>query len=74
MDSDVKVLLCVIWGPLGVVFGALGRVLAALLVLLMPLGGSLDFQEFLQTFIGAILGSKPGFFKNRHFPYVKLSF
>ena len=64
----------VLWGPLGLVFGALGRVWAALLVLLMPLGGSLDFQEFLQTFIGAILGPKPGLFKNRHFPVVKFSF
>ncbi len=41
-------------GPLGLVFGALGRVGAALLVILMPLGGSLDFQGFLQTFIRAI--------------------
>ena len=32
-----------LWGPLGLVFGAIGRVLAALLVLLMRLGGSLDF-------------------------------
>ena len=46
--------LYVVWGPLGFVFGTLGRVWAALLVLLMPLGGSLDFQEFLQTLIRAI--------------------
>ena len=38
----------------------------------MPLGGSLDFQEFPQTFIRAILGPKPGFFKNRHFPHRKI--
>ena len=67
-------LLSVIWGPLGLVFGALGRVWAAMLVLLMPLGGSLDFEEFLQTLVRALLGIKPGFFKNSHFPVVKLQF
>ena len=64
----------VLWGPLGLVFGIIGRVLAALLVLLMPLGGSLDFQKFLQTFIMTILRPNPGFFKNHHFPVVKLEF
>ena len=53
-DSDVKVLSLVTGGPLGFVFVALGRVWAALLVLLMPLGGSLDFEEFLQTLVRAI--------------------
>ena len=42
-DYDVKVLSLVTGGPLGLVFVALGRVWAALLVLSMPLGGSLDF-------------------------------
>ena len=67
-------LFWVIWGPPGLVFGALGRVWAALLVLLKPLGGSLDFQEFLQTLIRAIQWIKPGFLKNLHFPVVKLQF
>ena len=40
-------LLRVLWGPLGLVLGALGRILAALLVLLRALGGTLHFQNFL---------------------------
>ena len=48
------VLSLVTVGPLGLVFGALGRAWAALLMLLMPRGGSLDFEEFLQTLVRAI--------------------
>ena len=36
---DVKLLLTVLWGPLGLVFDALGRLLAVILVILRPLGG-----------------------------------
>ena len=39
-------LLSVIWNPLGLVLGALGRLLAALLVFMRPLGGTSDFQNF----------------------------
>ena len=40
-------LLMVFWGALGLVLGALGGFLAALLVLLRALGGTLNFQNFL---------------------------
>ena len=40
-------LLRVIWGPLELVFGALGRLLAALFVLMLPLGGTHVFQNFI---------------------------
>ena len=39
-------LLRVLWGPLGLVLAALGRLLAALLVLMRPLGGTSDFHQF----------------------------
>ena len=40
-------LLMVCWGSLGLVLGALGGFLEALLVLLRALGGTLHFQNFL---------------------------
>ena len=40
-------LLMVFWGSLGLVLGALGGFLGALLVLLRALGGTLNFQNFL---------------------------
>ena len=40
--------LNVICNSLGLVIGALGRILAALLVLLLPLGGTFDFHNFLE--------------------------
>ena len=45
--SDLKMLLMVFWGSLGLVLGALGGFLGALLVLLRALGGTLNFQNFL---------------------------
>ena len=39
-------LLMVFWGSLGLVLGALGGFLGALLVPLRALGGTLDFQNF----------------------------
>ena len=44
---DLKMLLMVCWGSLGLVLGALGGFLGALLVLLRALGGTLNFQNFL---------------------------
>ena len=38
-------LLSVLWNPLGLVSGALGRLLAALLVFMRPLGGTSDFEN-----------------------------
>ena len=43
---DLKMLLMVFWGSLGLVLGALGGFLGALLVLLRALGGTLNFQNF----------------------------
>ena len=40
-------LLMVFWGSLGLVLGALGGFLGALLVLLRALGGIPNFQNFL---------------------------
>ena len=44
---DLKMLLMVFWGSLGLVLVALGGFLGALLVLLRALGGTLNFQNFL---------------------------
>ena len=43
---DLKMLLMMFWGSLGVVLGALGGFLGALLVPLRALGGTLNFQNF----------------------------
>ena len=43
---DLKMLLMVFWGSLGLVLGALGGFLGALLVPLRALGGTLNFQNF----------------------------
>ena len=40
-------LLRALWNPLGLVLGALGRLLAALVVLMRPLGGTPVFQNFI---------------------------
>ena len=45
--SDLKMLLMVFGGSLGVILGALGAFLGSLLVLLRTLGGTLKFQNFL---------------------------
>ena len=42
----LKMLLMVFWGSLGLVLGALGGFLGALLVPLRALGGTLNFQNF----------------------------
>ena len=42
---DLKMLLMVCWGSPGLVLGALGGFLGALLVLLRALGGTLNFQN-----------------------------
>ena len=47
---DLKMLLMLFWGSLGLVLGALGGFLGALLVLLRALGGTLNFQNFLFGF------------------------
>ena len=44
---DLKMLLMVDWGSLGLVLGAFGGFLEAPLVLLRVRGGTLDFQNFL---------------------------
>ena len=43
---DLKMLLMVFWGSLGLVLGVLGGFLGALLVPLRALGGTLNFQNF----------------------------
>ena len=43
---DLKMLLMVFWGSLGLVLGALGGFLGALLVPFRALGGTLNFQKF----------------------------
>ena len=43
---DIKMLLTVFWGSLGLVLGALGGFLGALFVLFGTLGGSLNFRNF----------------------------
>ena len=43
---DLKMLLMVFWGSLGLVLGALGGFLGALVVPLRALGGTLNFQNF----------------------------
>ena len=45
--DNLKMLLSVLWNSLGLVLGALGRLLDALLVFMRPLGGTSDFQNLL---------------------------
>ena len=49
--SDLKMLLMVFWGSLGLILGALGAFLGGLLVLLRAFGGNLNSQNF---FFGAL--------------------
>ena len=51
--SDLKMLLMVFWASLGLILGALGAFLKALLVFLRAFGGTLHSQSF-------FLGSPPG--------------
>ena len=48
---DLKMLLMVFWGSLGLILGALGAFLGGLLVLLRAFGGNLTSQNF---FFGAL--------------------
>ena len=64
MVYDIKILLTVFWGSLGLVLGALGGFLGALFLLLGTLGGSLNFRNF---FFGLRIGlfvSLLGFFSH----------
>ena len=76
--SDLKMLLMVFWGSLGLISGALGAFLGSLLVLLRASGGTLHAQNF-------FLGSLPGqiycfyrlfsrsFLRSLCFPYLRAS-